>query len=205
MRAGQAVVIAGTVFLAGVLGVSAYFVTARQTDAVAAQCGTGTLVGGTIGGPLALHSSAGVQMTEKEILAKPALVYFGYANCPDICPVDNARNDAAASLLAQQGIEVTPVFISVDPTRDTPEILAGYEGAFDHLRAYSGTEDEVKAAAKAWKVFYQIPADKTPGYVVDHTTMTYLMLPGRGFADVFQREATAEEIAATTACYLQAS
>lgn len=205
MNPTQAFAIAGAVVLAGALGVTTWYVTGRQADDAFAQCRSGTVVGGTIGGALSLHDSTGLQVTEKDILKGAALVYFGYANCPDVCPIDNARNDEVADTLAKQGIAVTPVFISVDPTRDTPEVLEGYQQAFTHLRAYSGTEAEIAAAAKAWKVYYQVPVDKAPGYAVDHTTMTYLMLPGGAFADVFQREDKAEDIAQRTACYLKAS
>jgi len=205
MRAGQVIAITAAVGLAALLGGTAYVTMGRQSADAFAQCRSGMVVGGQIGGPLALHDAKGVPVTEKEILAGAALVYFGYANCPDVCPVDNARNDEAADLLAGQGLTVTPVFISVDPTRDTPEVLSGYQEAFTHLRTYTGTEDQIAAAAKAWKVYYQVPADKSPGYAVDHTTMTYLMLPGTGFADLFQREDSAADIAARAACYLKAS
>jgi protein SCO1/2 len=205
MRAGQITAIIGAVTLSAVLGSTTYYVISHQTADAFAQCRSGTVVGGQIGGALALHDAKGVAVTEKDVLAGAALMYFGYANCPDVCPVDNARNDEAADLLAKQGLGLTPVFISVDPTRDTPEVLADYQGAFSHLRAYSGTEAEIAAAAKAWKVYYQVPADKSPGYSVDHTTMTYLMLPGLGFVDVFQREDSADDIAARAACYLKAS
>ncbi len=205
MGAGQIIAITGAVTLAAVLGVTTYVVTKGRASDAFAQCRSGTVVGGQIGGPLALHDAKGVAVTDKEILATPALVYFGYASCPDVCPIDNARNDEAVDQLAKEGLTVTPVFISVDPTRDTPDVLAGYQEAFTHLRAYSGTEEQIAAAAKAYKVYYQVPADKTPGYAVDHTTMTYLMLPGKGFADVFQREDTAQDIATRTACYLKSS
>ncbi len=203
------IAIVAAVFLSLVLIGSIYFVTQRQTLA----CLGGTVTGGVkIGGPIALHDSAGRPVTDKEMLQGASLVYFGYANCPDICPVDNARNDEVANLLSAQGVTLTPVFISVDPTRDTPEVLANYEDAFTHLKTYSGTEDEVIAATKAWKVYFEIPpeglatykADPTTFYAVNHTTMTYLAKPGGEVVAVFQRENTAEEIAAWAPCYLSA-
>jgi protein SCO1/2 len=148
----------------------------------------------------------GAAVTDAQVLKKPALVYFGYASCPDVCPLDNARNAAATDLLGKQGMDVTPVFISVDPTRDTPAVLADYVSNFsDKMVALTGSEVQVAAAAKAYKVYYQVPEKRDPGYTVDHTTMTYLMLPGTGFADFFQRDATAEQIADRTACFLKAS
>lgn len=170
-----------------------------------AQCRGSAVAGGKIGGPFTLTDTTGAVVTDATVMAKPALVYFGYASCPDVCPIDNARNDEAADLLSKQGMEVTPIFISVDPERDTPQVLADYTSNFSHLRGLTGTAEQVAAAAKAYKVFYQLPAKRDPGYTVDHTTMTYLMLPGTGFADFFQRDASAQEIADRTACFLKAS
>lgn len=196
----------GLVVLAGIVSaplVYKHFV-ASGPDAFAA-CRGAAVAGGQIGGAFNLTDTKGNPVTEATVLAKPALVYFGYASCPDVCPLDNARNDEAADLLAKQGLEVVPVFISVDPDRDTPAVLADYVSNFSHLTGLTGTAEQVAAAAKAYKVFYQLPAQRSEGYTVDHTTMTYLMLPKTGFADFFQRDATAQQIADRTACFLKAS
>ena len=209
MRLGTIIAIIAGGSLSAMLGVTLYVATAQRTTA----CLGGTAMGSVkIGGPMTLHDSAGKPVTDKEMLSGASLVYFGYANCPDICPVDNARNDEVASLLAAKGVTLTPHFISVDPTRDTPEVLANYQDAFTHLKTYSGTEEEVIAATKAWKVYFEIPAeglaaykaDPTHFYAVNHTTMTYLAKPGGEVVAVFQRENTAEEIAAWAPCYLGA-
>jgi protein SCO1/2 len=177
----------------------------HQSADAFAQCRSGVVAGGQIGGPFTLTDTAGAAVTDQTLLAKPALIYFGYASCPDVCPIDNARNAEAADILAKQGLDVTPVFISVDPARDTPQVLGDYVSNFDHLVGLTGTEAQVALAAKAYKVFYQLPEKRDPGYTVDHTTFTYLMLPKTGFADFFQRDATAQEIADRTACFLKAS
>lgn len=195
----------GAIALAALLGWQGYRVLQLQSADVFASCRSGAVAGGQIGGPFDLIDTKGNPVSDATLLAKPALIYFGYASCPDVCPLDNARNAEAADLLAKQGLDVTPVFISVDPTRDTPQVLADYVSNFDKLVGLTGSEAQVAAAAKAYKVFYQIPEKRDPGYTVDHTTMTYLMLPKTGFADFFQRDAKPEEIAATTACFLKAS
>ena len=141
---------------------------------------------------------------EGGLLAKPALIYFGYASCPDVCPLDNARNAEAAALLAKKGLDVTPVFITVDPTRDTQAVLADYVSNFEGLVGLTGTEAQTSAAAKAFKVYYQIPEKRDPGYMLDHTTMTYLMLPKIGFVEFFQRDDTAENMAEKATCFLTA-
>nr|AAA93221.1 RegC [Cereibacter sphaeroides] len=79
--------------------------------------------GRRIGGPFTLVDQEGRTVTDREVLAKPSLVYFGYTFCPDVCPFDMARNAQAVDILTEWGIEVTPVFISIDPKRDTPEQL----------------------------------------------------------------------------------
>ncbi|MCW1918877.1 SCO family protein [Rhodobacter sp. KR11] len=209
MRTGSVIAIIAGVGLSFVLAGSAIYVTQQQTSA----CLGGAVMGAKIGGPMTLHDSAAKPVTEKDILSGATLVYFGYANCPDVCPVDNARNDQVADLLAAKGVTLTPIFISVDPTRDTPEVLANYESAFTHLKTYTGTAEEVDAAVKAWKVYYEIlpadlakyQADPSTFYTVNHTTMTYLAKPGGDVVAVFQRENTAEEIAQWAPCYLSAS
>ncbi len=195
----------GAAALAALLGWSGYRVLQLQNADVFAACRSGAVAGGQIGGPFTLVDTKGAAVTDAQVLAKPALIYFGYASCPDVCPLDNARNAQAADLLAKQGLDVTPVFISVDPARDTPQVLADYVSNFsDQMVALTGTEAQVADAAKAYKVYYQLPAKRDSGYTVDHTTMTYLMLPKSGFADFFQRDATAQQIADRTGCFLKA-
>jgi protein SCO1/2 len=194
------------IVLAGLVGAPLIWqaIHGKSTD-VFADCRGAATAGGQIGGPFSLVDTAGAAVTDTQILSKPSLVYFGYASCPDVCPLDNARNAEVADILTKQGLEVNPVFISVDPARDTPAVLADYVSNFSHLTGLTGTEAQVAAAAKAYKVYYQLPEKRDAGYTVDHTTMTYLMLPKTGFADFFQRDATAQEIADRTACFLKAS
>jgi len=190
--------------LAALLGWQSYQAMKKTSTDAFAACRSGVIAGGEIGGPFALVDTKGVAVTDVGLLSKPALVYFGYASCPDVCPLDNARNAEAAGLLAKKGFDVTPVFITVDPSRDTPAVLADYASNFDGLVALTGSEAQTAAVAKAYKVYYQIPQKRDLGYTVDHTTMTYLMLPKIGFVDFFQRDATSSDVADKTACFLGA-
>ncbi len=190
--------------LAALLGWQGYVVMQRQSADAFAACRSGAIAGGEIGGAFDLLDTKGAAVTDATVLSKPALVYFGYASCPDVCPLDNARNAEAAGLLAKTGVDVTPVFITVDPARDTPAVLADYASNFDGLVALTGSEAQTAAAAKAYKVYYQIPEKRDPGYMVDHTTMTYLMLPKVGFVDFFQRDTSSKDVAERTACFLKA-
>ena len=193
------------VIAAAVAGPLVYSAMHKPPADAFAACRSNVVAGGQIGGPFTLVDMTGKTVTDATVLAKPALVYFGYGSCPDVCPIDNARNSQAVDLLAKQGLDVTPIFISVDPARDTPAVLADYASNFDHLLALTGTQDQIAAAAKAYKVYYQLPTKRNPGYTVDHTTMTYLMLPKTGFADFFQRDASAQTIADKTSCFLKTS
>jgi protein SCO1/2 len=197
------------VVVVGFLGWQAYVIwTARQGD-VYADCRQG-VAGGAIGGPFTLVDQTGATVTEKEVLTKPALVYFGYTSCPDVCPLDNARNAEAVDILEEQGFEVTPVFITIDPARDTVEVMAEYVANFHpRMLGLTGSEDQIKAAAQAYKVYYKKQDSGDEYYLMDHSVFTYLMLPdregdGTGFADFFKRDVTAQDMARSVGCFLQA-
>ena len=197
---------AGAIALTALIGWQSYMFMAAQSGDPFAAC-RGGAVGGALGGPMTLIDENGATTTDAELLAKPALIYFGYASCPDVCPLDNARNAEAADLLAAQGLDLTPIFISVDPTRDTPEILREYTDNFSpRLLGLTGSDAQIKLAAQAYKVYYNIPDhQKGDAYTVDHTTLTYLMLPSIGFADFFERDTTAQDVAKRVSCFLQSS
>jgi protein SCO1/2 len=173
-----------------------------------ADCRITAIAGGpaTIGGPFTLVDETGATVADTEVIVKPSLVYFGYTFCPDVCPTDLARNAEAVDLLAAQGLEVTPVFISVDPHRDTPERLKEWTDLIHpELIGLTGSKEQIDGAAKAYRVFYQVPDDiSDPDYIVGHTTKTYLMSPKDGLLELFDSPDTPEKVAATTACFLKA-
>lgn len=190
--------------VAALLGLSAAYVLNRPDDAFA-QCRQGQIAGGDIGGPFTLINTQGQTVTDADVMTKPSLVYFGYTFCPDVCPFDMARNAEAVDLLAERGLEVTPVFITIDPERDTPEALADYAANMHPaLVALTGSADQVKVASQAYKTYYRKQPSEDEFYLVDHSTFTYLMLPGTGFVDFFRREITSEQMADSVACFLQA-
>ena len=117
-----------TAALLGGIGLSILWGRANQDPDIFAQCRTTQVAGGTdsIGGPFELVSETGETVTDADIITAPTLIYFGYTFCPDVCPLDNARNAIAVEILEEQGRMVTPVFISIDPERDTPEVLQAF-------------------------------------------------------------------------------
>lgn len=177
-----------------------------------ASCTGGTVTGeAQIGGPFTLVSETGEEVTEAQVLDRPALVYFGYTFCPDVCPFDAARNARAVDLLAERGLDVTPVFVTIDPERDTPEVLAEYtDYMHPDMLGLTGSPEQVRAAAQAYRVFYSRRGDDPETYLMDHSVFSYLMMPERGFATLFRgapgasgEGVTAEEVADRAACYLE--
>jgi protein SCO1/2 len=142
-------------------------------------------------------------VTEAEFAGKPTLIYFGYTFCPDVCPLDTARNAQAVDLLAAQRYDVTPVFISVDHKRDTQEALAEFV-RFMHpqMIGLTGSEAQIREAAQAYRVYFAIHESDDDFYLIDHSTFSYFLLPGHGFVDVIRRDQTPEQVADVLACYM---
>jgi len=173
-----------------------------------AQCRNSKVTGGSgsIGGKLDLVSTDGRAVSEIEIFSQPSLVYFGYTFCPDVCPLHVSRNADAVDLLDERGIQTTPVFISVDPSRDTPEVLTEFaEMIHPRMLAYTGSEEQIKAASKAYKTYYKKQESNDEYYLVDHSTITYLVLPKYGFVEFFRADTSPEIMAETTACFIENS
>ena len=169
-----------------------------------ADCRGGVVATGTaeVGGPFTLTDGTGARVTDVEAITGPTLVYFGYTFCPDFCPTDLARNSAAREILAERGVDVGLVFITIDPDRDTPEAVADFAAAIDpEIVALSGTPDEIAAAAKAYRVYYRKAGDDEQYYLMDHSTFSYLMAPGAGFLDYFPSDASAEDMADRIECF----
>lgn len=169
-----------------------------------AECRRGSVADGSasIGGPFTLTNGAGMRVTDADVIDKPTLLYFGYAFCPDFCPTDLARNAAAADILADQGVEAGLVFVSIDPERDTPELASEF-AAYLHpaMIGLSGSQEDVAAAASAYRVFWRKAGEDPEFYLMDHSTFTYLVAPGHPFLEFYPSGATAEEIAESLACY----
>ena len=201
--------IAGLAGLAvvGLIGASVLYILQPTGDDQFAQCRAGAVGGGAIGGPFTLTDENGKTVTDKDVIKGPTLVYFGYTFCPDVCPLDAARNAEAVDILESDGKIVTPVFISFDPERDTPEVLRDFTDAMHpRMIGLTGTPDQVKAASAAYKTFYQKQVDGDPKYyLMDHSTFSYLMMPEVGFVDFFDRDISAANMAKKLGCFVDAA
>ncbi len=200
-------VLAGLVVVAGI-GLSGWYVLTQGSGDRFADCRQSQVSGGagSIGGPFTLTDQAGNTVTQADVITGPTLLYFGYTFCPDVCPLDNARNAEATDILEERGIDVTPVFISVDPARDNPDVLQSYTGNLHpRMIGLTGTEDQIRAATQAYKVYFRIQPSGDEFYLVDHSTFTYLVLPEAGFVEFFRRETTPDEMADRIACFVDAA
>ncbi len=123
-----------------------------------------------------------------EFKGKVTVVFFGYTQCPDVCPTTLAELAQARKLLGADGARVQGVFVTIDPERDRPEVIKGYVASFgDDLVALRGSDDETKAAARHFKIFYNKVPGKTEGsYTVDHTAGSYVF-DTRGRVRLFTR------------------
>ncbi|GGW25285.1 protein senC [Gemmobacter lanyuensis] len=186
-------------------GLYGYSVLQGGNDPFAA-CRGGQIGGGAIGGPFTLVNGNGKTVTDAEVLTKPTILYFGYTFCPDVCPMDNARNADAVDLLESKGYDVQPVFISIDPERDTPEVMKDFAANLHpKMIGLTGSMEQVKAASLAYKTYFKKQESEDEFYLMDHSTFSYLTLPGIGFVDFFKRETTPEEMADRVACYVDAA
>ena len=156
----------------------------------------GTVLASAIGGPFRLTDQNGKAVTDADLKGKWSLVYFGYTHCPDACPT--ALNDISIALedLGAKRDAVRPVFITVDPERDTPESLKAYVTSFDApILALTGTPDEVAQAAKGYRVYYAKHPEAGGDYSMDHSSVIYVMDPQGRFTASFTHESTPEQIA----------
>jgi cytochrome oxidase Cu insertion factor (SCO1/SenC/PrrC family) len=151
---------------------------------------SGPIVSGTalVGGPFSLVDQTGRHVTEKDFLGKYMLVFFGFTYCPDVCPTELQVMSAALDELGAEGDHIQPVFVSIDPERDTPEVLKQYVGNFHpRLVGLTGSPGEIAAIARAYRVYYKKAASSAASgdYQMDHSTTLYLMDPEGRFRKHF--------------------
>ncbi len=187
----RVVLIVTVAFSIGVLG--AIFL--RQTD----QSGVAQSGKALIGGPFTLTNQNGQTVTEKTFRGKYMLVTFGYTYCPDICPAELNVISAAMEKIGNKAGEIVPIFITIDPKRDTVEQIETYMSSFHpQMVGLTGNEEQIKQAASAYRVYYQ-KTDGGPGddsYLMDHSTFMYLMDPKGDYVSHFGYGISAEDLAA---------
>jgi protein SCO1 len=154
-----------------------------------------------IGGPVALTAHTGAQVTEADFKGRPALIYFGFTYCPDVCPMALTTVAAAYRKLPDSVTPPQALLITVDPARDTPEALAAYVSSNAYppgLMGLTGSEEEIRAAADAFKADYSRieQPDSVADYLMDHTSLLYLMDENWQLKTFFTHQDTPDTIAA---------
>ena len=148
-----------------------------------------------VGGPFTLTAHTGERISDQAFRGKFMLVAFGFTHCPDVCPAELQVMTAALDEMGPAGERVQPLFITIDPERDTADHLAGYMAYF-HPRfiGLTGTPDEIASVAKAYHVWYQKVDGDSPDYVMDHTAIMYLMDPDGAFVQHFSFGTSADTL-----------
>ncbi|WP_460272924.1 SCO family protein [Celeribacter sp. ULVN23_4] len=205
----KSIAIAAVAVVAIGVGATVWYATRPAEEDAFAQCRESAVSGGAaaIGGPFELVNEDGVTVTDQDVFTKPTILYFGYTFCPDVCPLDNMRNADALRILDERGYDAQAAFISIDPERDTPEVVKEFTSLFhDNMIGLTGTPEQVKAASMAYKTYYKKQEDGDPEYyLVDHSTFAYLVFPEIGFVDFFKRDVTPEQMADRVACFMDAA
>lgn len=193
------VILAG--FLIGALAGAAALVLNKghETPGVAT---TGTAL---VGGPFTLVDQTGKTVTERDFRGRYMLVFFGFTHCPDICPAELQVIAASLEALGPDAKKVVPIFITVDPERDTPEVMADYIKNFgDEFVGLTGSPEQIAAVAKAYRVAYAKfqEKDSATDYSVDHSALVYLVGPDGDYITHLPYGTSAEKMAETLRRYL---
>ena len=159
----------------------------------------------SIGGPFTLTDGNGKQVTDRDFRGKYLLVYFGYTFCPDVCPTTLNQVAAAMQKLGAKAEQVQPLFVTIDPQRDTPSVVRQYAAAFDaRLIGLTGTPEQVAQIAREYRVYYAVhrTGSGASDYTMDHSSVIYLIGPDGRFVAPIRADASGNAIAADVAKHL---
>ena len=142
----------------------------RESSAVAVSGNLGSSGAAAIGGPFALQTIYGTTVTDRTYRGKWMVIYFGYTRCPDACPTALSNLGVAAEKLSKTADKITPLFISVDPERDTRQVVSAYLDSFDRrIVGLTGSRIQIEAVTKAYRVFVEAHKEQGDDYIVDHS------------------------------------
>ncbi len=161
--------------------------------------------GGGIGGPFVLTDGAGRVVTERDFAGKYLLVYFGYTTCPDVCPTTLAEMADAMGRLGTAAARVQPLFITLDPARDTSAVMRDYASAFGAgIVGLTGTQAQVDQVAREYRLYHAVrrTGPDAGDYTVDHASVLYLMEPGGALLAPLRADEPGPALAADIARYL---
>lgn len=206
MTSDRKLLIGGLAVTIAALVAGGWWVSRANSGDQFAQCQKSVVSGGmdSFGTDFTLTNGANQRITSAEVFDKPSLLYFGYTFCPDVCPMDSARNAGAIDILKEQGVDAQAVFITVDPARDTPELVSEFTEQFSpEMIGLTGSLEEIDAVSKGWRNYYKLQNEEDKEYyLVDHMTNTFLVLPEQGTVEFFGRDVSPDEMAERTACFI---
>lgn len=162
----------------------------------------------TIGGPFELVSHEGKTITDADFKGRYMLFFFGYSFCPDICPFELTTMSQALDILEDEGLDITPIqplFISVDPERDTVDALSAYMPAFhEAFIGLTGSREQVDAMLRAYNIYAsKAELEDSTDYLMNHSSLIYFMGKDGEFLRYFPPKKSPEEMAAGLRAYLQ--
>jgi len=159
-----------------------------------------------VGGPFSLIDQDGARVTQKTFLGEPVLLYFGFTTCPDVCPLDLAKMAGIARRIrVEAGVDVTPVFVSIDPERDTPAKLKPYVRMFaKDFIGLTGTPQEIARIGDEYHVYYKKVPMRGGGYMMDHSTVLFLLGADGAYLDHYGRALSIDEITGRAVAKLKA-
>ncbi|MCU0885131.1 MAG: SCO family protein [Beijerinckiaceae bacterium] len=150
----------------------------------------------SVGGPFELTAMDGARVSSRQFEGAPMLVFFGFTHCPDICPTKLMEVSEIFRAAGNKAANVRALFITVDPARDTPEVLKSYLGSFDpRIIGLTGSQDEIDRAVKAYRAYAKRVPTSSGDYTMDHTAIVYLMDRRGRFVGSFNTERSPEDAA----------
>jgi protein SCO1/2 len=165
--------------------------------------GSGATSYSAIGGPFKLVDQDGKPITDQDLKGEPALVFFGYTHCPDVCPTTLFELSEVLHALGKDADRMHALYITVDPDRDTPAVMKDYLSSFDpHLRGATGDQKSIENVEKAYRVFAQKVPTGNGEYSMDHTALVYLMDKQGRFVAPFSLKRQPAEAAADLRKYM---
>jgi cytochrome oxidase Cu insertion factor (SCO1/SenC/PrrC family) len=151
-----------------------------------------------VGGPFTMVNQKGETVSDKTYLGKPMLLFFGFTFCPDVCPTELQVMAAALTELGASGADIQPIFVSIDPERDSPEVMAAYVSNFgERFTGLTGTPKQVAEMAQVYRVFYAKQENQADpkNYQMDHSAIIYLMGADGKFLKHFSYSTDAKALA----------
>jgi protein SCO1/2 len=162
------------------------------------------IVSKNFGGDFTLVNQDGETVTQDDYVDRYRLIYFGFTYCPAICPTELQKMSQALTLLGDKGEEITPIFITVDPERDTVETMKQYVELFHpRLIGLTGTPEQIKTVKKAYKIYAtKVKEEGMNDYTVDHSSFIYFLDPDNNLIRIFKTDDTADDMTNTIKQYM---